>query len=146
MKPGLKVGDTAEVELQVTPDMVAEFDGRVIHKLYCTSALAYHMEWAARKVIEPYFEENEEAVGYNVDCTHLAMTIPGMKVRVRATLTEIRDRKIVCDIEAFNTRGKLARGSVTQSVIDKSWLSRKVNELTLINQLSAQSGGATANA
>ncbi|HEY9772336.1 MAG TPA: hypothetical protein V6C81_00850 [Planktothrix sp.] len=138
MKPGLKIGDSAEVEIVVTEDMVAGFGGQVIHRLYCTSALVQHMEWAARKVLEPYFEAHEEGVGCNVECSHLALTLPGCTVKVKATLTEIRERKIVCEVEAFNARGKIARGSVTQSIIEREWLAEKMNELALITQLSSQ--------
>jgi fluoroacetyl-CoA thioesterase len=101
------------------------------------------MEWAARQLISAYFESHEEAMGYHVECSHLAMTLPGMKVSIKAKLSEIRDRKLVCDVEAFNSRGKLARGTVTQAVIEKSWLTKKVNELALINQLSSQAEAAS---
>lgn len=138
MKPGLAIGQTAEVEITVTQEMLARFGGQLVHELYCTSALVNHMEWAARTLLVPYLEAHEEAMGYHVDVSHLAMTLPGTKVRIVASLREIRDRKIVCDVEAFNGRGKIARGEVTQALVEKSWLDKKIKELTIINQLSGQ--------
>jgi predicted thioesterase len=134
----LEIGQTAEVEITVTPDMMARFDGRLVHELYSTASLVHHMEWAARKLIVPYLEPHEEAMGYNVEVSHLSMTLPDSKVRIRATLSAIRDRKIVCDIEAFNSRGKVARGTITQALIERDWLGRKMKELSIINQLSGQ--------
>ncbi len=136
MKPGLKIGETAEVEITVTPDVVATFEGETVHRLYATSSLVHQMEWAARRTILPYLEQHEEGMGYYVEVSHLAMTVPGMKVRVKATVTDIRDNKVLCDVEAFNPRGKIARGTVTQAIVEKSWLDKKIKELTLIHQLA----------
>jgi fluoroacetyl-CoA thioesterase len=138
MKPGLTPGLTAELEVTVSPDMVAHFGGQVVHNLFSTSALVQSMEWAARRLIEPFLESHEEAMANHIEVSHLAMTLPTTDVLVRATLTEIRDRKIICDVEAFNSRGKLARGTVTQALVEKTWLDKKMKELALINQLSRQ--------
>lgn len=138
MKEGLKAGDWAEVEISVTKDMQASFAGQTIHELYSTSSLVHDMEWAARKVLAPYLEPDEEAMGSHVEVSHLMLTPVGMKVKVRATVKEIRDKKIVCEVEAFNRRGKIARGTVTQSLIEKEWLDKKVKEMTLVHQLSLQ--------
>jgi predicted thioesterase len=139
MKPGLKTGQIAEIEVEITNAMLANFDGRPVHNLYSTSALVNHMEWVARKVILPFLEEHEEVMNSHVEVSHLTLSLPGMKVRVKASVSEIRDKKIVCDIEAFNSRGKIARGSITQSLIEKQWLDRKMKELSIINQLAMDS-------
>jgi predicted thioesterase len=138
MKPELTVGKTEELEILVTPDMVAKFGDTTVHKLYATSALVHHMEWAARKILEPYLEEHEEGMGYHAEVSHLMPTIPGMKVKLKATVSDIRDRKVVCDIEAFNPRGKIARGTVTQAIVEKSWLDNKIKEMTLVHQLAIE--------
>ena len=139
MKPGLKTGQIAEIEVEISNAMLANFDGRPVHNLYSTSALVNHMEWVARKVILPFLEEHEEVMNSHVEVSHLTLSLPGMKVRVKASISEIRDKKIVCDIEAFNSRGKIARGSITQSLIEKQWLDRKMKELSIINQLAMNS-------
>jgi predicted thioesterase len=139
MKPGLKIGQTAEIEVEISDTMLANFDGRPVHNLYSTSALVNQMEWVARKAILPYLEEHEEVMNSYVEVSHLTLSLPGMKVRVKAVVSEIRDKKIVCDIEAFNSRGKIARGSITQSLIEKQWLDRKMKELSIINQLALNS-------
>lgn len=138
MKPGLTVGQTAEVEITVTEDMHAAFAGQTVHELYSTSALVHDMEWAARKLIVPYLDDDEEAMGSHVEVSHLMLTLVGMKVRIRATISDIRDRKIVAEVEAFNMRGKIAKGTVTQALIDKSWLDKKMKEMSIVHQLAAQ--------
>jgi predicted thioesterase len=145
MKPGLNVGQSAEVEIEITKDMLATLAGETIHELYATSSLVQHMELAGRKLIVPFLEDHEEGMGSHVEVSHLALTLPGMRVKVKATVTEIRDKKVVCDVEAYNTRGKIARGTVTQSIVEKAWLDRKMKELSIIINLSDQQFNASPN-
>jgi fluoroacetyl-CoA thioesterase len=138
MKAGLEIGQSAEIDILVTKDMRTEFVGESVHDLYSTSDLCNQIEWAARKCLMPFLETTEESMVSHVEISHLALTVTGMNVRVKATVSEIRDKKIVCVVEAFNTRGKIARGTVTQSIIERTWLENKMKELSLINQLALQ--------
>lgn len=138
MKPGLTKGQTAQIEITTTPDMRAQFGGDTVHDLFSTAALVHHMEWAARKAILPYLEPHEEGMGSHVEVSHLSFTPTGWKVTVRATVTDIRDRKIECEVEAFNSRGKVAKGTITQSIIEKDWLQRKMRELAVIDGIARE--------
>src|SRR5574337_102694 len=90
MRDGLAPGAQAQVTIVVTPAMVAEFEELgLVHRVYSTWAMVHHMELACRKVILPYLEPDEEAVGYSVSVTHLAPTPVGMKVTVTARLEQI---------------------------------------------------------
>jgi fluoroacetyl-CoA thioesterase len=133
MKAGLQVGQSAEIEITVTPDMVAAFEGQTVHTLYSTASLVQHMELAARKTILPYLESHEEGMGFHVDVHHTLFTPVGMKVKVKATVSAIRDTKIECDVEASNWRGKVAKGTVVQSIIQKSWLEKKIREMEVVD-------------
>lgn len=132
MKPGLQVGQFAEYELVVSPDMVAAFEGQVVHNLYSTASLVKHLELAARKTIIPYLEKHEEGMGYHVEVHHLMFTPTGMKVKLRATVSAIRDNKIECEVEASTWRGKIARGTVVQSIVQKAWLEQKIREMEVV--------------
>lgn len=138
MKPGLKLGAKAEVEIRVTPDMEASFAGETVHKVYSTYALVHHSEWVARKIILAYLEDHEEGMGYHVDIHHLKPTLPGMTVTIKAKVKSIRNNRVTCTIEAFNSLGKIARGSITQVIVQKDWLDKKTKEISLVNQLTQQ--------
>ncbi len=116
MKAGLLNGQSIELEVTVTRDMLAEFDGQAVNDLYATSALVH-----------------------NIEISHLMLTVTGMKVKLKATATEIRENKIVCEIEAHNVRGKLAKGTVTQVIVENHWLDKKVKEMSIINNLASES-------
>jgi len=144
MKPGLAIGQTQTIEIEVTPNMVAYFEGKLVHNLYSTSVLTHHMELATRRLLVSFLEANEESVGCNFEIAHLAMTLPGMSVQVEATIVEIRDNKVVANIEASNIRGKIARGTVTLAIVDKGWLQNRMKEISVIHNIASEKPARSA--
>lgn len=144
MKPGLAIGQTATIEIEVTPHMVACFEGKLVHNLYSSSELTHHMELAARRLIVSFLEADEECIGCNFEFSHLAMTLPGMSVSIEATVAEIRDNKVVANIEASNIRGKIARGTVTQAIVNKAWLQNRMKEISVIHNIAADKNARSA--
>ena len=71
VKQSLQVGQRASVNITVTEDMCPAFDGTVVHRVYSTWSMAHHMELAARKVLAPYLEPDEEGIG-----SHLTIARP----------------------------------------------------------------------
>ncbi|MFO7274041.1 MAG: thioesterase family protein [Bacillota bacterium] len=129
MKPGFVPGLRAEVEVVVDESMQASFAGRVIHPLYSTWSLVHHIEYAARRVLEPYLEPHEEGVGYAVEVRHLAPTPVGARVRAVAVLEAIEGNRVICRVEAFNDREKIAEGKQIQVIVEKSAFRRRIEEL-----------------
>ncbi|MBS1538313.1 MAG: thioesterase [Bacteroidetes bacterium] len=103
-----------EFETPVTAEMAATLNGRLLHPVYSTFWMAYHAEVAARLAIEPYFDEGENAVGGVVEVRHEAMAAVGDTVRIRATVTEVKGRKIVCEIEVFSRSRRIGTGRQVQ--------------------------------
>ncbi|MDA8205901.1 MAG: polymerase, partial [Thermaerobacter sp.] len=85
MREGLKEGNSSTVETVVTENMVARLGGRKIHPVLATAQMIEWMEWAGRKLILPYLEDGEDAVGYAVDIVHLAPTVVGESFSATAT-------------------------------------------------------------
>ena len=52
----MEVGREETIEIIVTEDMFAAFEGEVVHPVYSTVAMTYHMEWVSRKIILPFLE------------------------------------------------------------------------------------------
>lgn len=143
MKPGLSTGQYKELEVSVTRDMLAEFDGHDVTDLYATSALVHNIERVTHDLLVPFLEGNEQAVTTYIEISHLMLSVTGMIVKLKATAVEIRENKIVCEIEAFNVRGKIAKGTVTQVIVEKTWLDKKVKEMSIINNLASESPYST---
>ena len=122
MKSSLKIGNSAEVTAQVTEDMCPAFDGIVVHKIYSTWSMAYHMEIAARKVLAPHLDEHEEGIGSHLSIEHLSPTPLGHTVRIVAEAVEVDDRKVICEICAYDGERLVGRGRQTQRVLPKKKL------------------------
>ncbi len=119
-------GHRAEVVVTVTDDMVAWFEELgVVHRVYSTWAMVRHLELASRKVILPFLEPEEDAVGHSVSVTHFAPTPVGARVTARATLLRLEGNRIVCALEAFNEREKIGAGENVQIVLPRATLAER---------------------
>lgn len=130
VREGLKPGAEATVTITVTPEMVATFEELgPVHPLYATWSMVRHMELASRKIILPYLEPDEDAVGHSISVTHLAPTGVGERVTARARLVEIDGRRIVCAVEASNEHEKIGEGTQVQMLVRKDRLASRIAEV-----------------
>jgi fluoroacetyl-CoA thioesterase len=130
VKQGLHPGAEATVTVTVTPDMVATFEELgPVHPLYSTWSMVRHMELACRKIILPYLEPGEDAVGHSINVTHLAPTGIGERVTARARLIELDGRRIVCAVEAHNEHERIGEGTQVQMVVRKDRLAALIEQL-----------------
>jgi fluoroacetyl-CoA thioesterase len=129
MKPGLAVGHTYEYSIQVEKDMQAQLAGRVIHPLYSTAAMIAHMEWASRQHILPYLEPGEEGVGFHVDVKHLAPAPIGALVKIRSTVSDISERRVTSQVEAWHDATQIGVGTFTQALVPMEKLYQHASEL-----------------
>ena len=118
MRPGPARGETATIEIVVTPDMTARIGDREIHPVYGTAALVVHVEQVCRELLEPHLEEGEEGVGYQVDVTHRTPVPVGATVTLTATVAKVGSQELVCEVLARSGNALVARGSFTQRVVD----------------------------
>ncbi len=119
---------SAEVTCIVSPEMCAILDERLIHPVYSTFWLCYHAEVAARRAIEAFFDEGENAVGASVSLRHEAMCAVGDHVTVRARVSEVKGAKIVCEIEAHSASRRIATGTQTQIVMTQATIDERIAE------------------
>lgn len=130
VKRGLLPGAEATVTITVTPEMVATFEELgPVHPLYSTWSMVRHMELACRKIILPYLEPGEDAVGYSIDVTHVAPTGIGERVTTRARLVEMDGRRIVCVVEAHNEHERIGEGRQVQMLLSKDRLVARIEQL-----------------
>lgn len=125
MRDGLIAGHTASINVIVTPDMFARFEGKVVHPVYSTVSMVYHMEWVSRQIIIPFLEDHEEGMGGAVTVKHIAPCIEGAEVTVTATVTGLEGNTILTKIKAECKGRLIGVGEVKQVVLPKE----KITEL-----------------
>lgn len=135
MKRGMKVGREETIEISVTEDMFAAFEGEVVHRVYSTVAMTYHMEWVSRKIILPFLESDEEGMGASVQLKHFAPSPLGSKVRVIATLHEVRENVIETKVMVYNQLGLIGKGEVTQVILPKSIIAERVKKASVLTKI-----------
>ncbi len=114
----------------VTEDMLAHFeDLGLVHPVYATWFMVKHMELASRKVILPFLEPHEEAVGYSVSVTHIAPTPAGATVTARARLVGIDGSQIVCAVSAHNGVTTIGQGTTIQMLVPADTLRARLPEI-----------------
>jgi predicted thioesterase len=119
MRSGLIPGAEASVTITVTEEMLARFEELgLVHPVYSTWFMVKHMELASRKVILPYLEPDEDAVGHSVSVTHRAPTPLGATITAQARLVRIEGNQIVCAVTAHNGRTTIGDGTTIQVLVD----------------------------
>jgi predicted thioesterase len=108
----------------VTEAMCPAFDGIVVHQVYSTWSMAHHMELAARKVLAPHLEDDEEGIGAHLSIDHLAPAPVGHEVRVEAEAIEVDHTCVTCQVTAWDGPRLLGRGRQVQRVLPKAVLNR----------------------
>lgn len=119
MKTSLKVGASASVTVDITPAMRPAFDGAIVHDVCSTWDLARHMETAARRVLVPHLDDNEEGIGSHLSIDHLAPAPVGSTIEVRANATEVDDSVLVCQVSAHEGDTVLATGKQVQRILPR---------------------------
>ncbi len=125
MKSSLHIGQIAHIDIEVTVDMCPAFDGVVVHHVYSTWSMAHHMELAARKVLAPHLDDDEEGIGGHLSIDHVAPAPVGTQVRVSAKAIELDADRLTCEVTAWDGSTLLGRGLQVQRVLPKTVL-RKI--------------------
>lgn len=128
MRPGLQAGAAARVDAVVTRDMVATLGGTPIHPVLATARMIEWMEWAGRRLILPYLEADEDAVGYAVQVRHLKPTLVGQPFWAIARFLARDGARLTVAVEAHNPAGLIGEGEFVQALVQKNRLNHLITE------------------
>ncbi|RYI30645.1 thioesterase [Bacillus infantis] len=111
--------------------MFAQFGGEVVHPLFSTASMVYYMEWASRKVILPFLEEDEEGMGTAVSIRHLAPAAEGSPLNIAAEVIRLERNLICTSVKALHGNEVIGEGEVTQAILPRSRIKRFSEKIQL---------------
>jgi fluoroacetyl-CoA thioesterase len=126
MKKPLKAGMTGEERLTVDASNRISFADARMPSVLATPWLVAHLEYAARRAIEPCLEEHERSVGTYIEVEHLAPVPEGFTVTCRARVIHIDGPVVTFQVEAHDGAEPVARGIHKRRIIDVDRFARRV--------------------
>jgi fluoroacetyl-CoA thioesterase len=124
--PGLVVGLEAEASWVVEDRHLASYWGSGLARVFGTPMLVALCEEASRLAVEPLLPPGKQTVGTWVSLRHLAATPPGMRVRARARLVEVRGTRLRFRVEAWDETERIGEAEHERVVVDSSAFHQKI--------------------
>ncbi|HXP30271.1 MAG TPA: hotdog domain-containing protein [Stellaceae bacterium] len=117
MKPSLVPGVVFERRLVVDESQTIGFMGEA-GRVYATPALVWDVERTCRDGLLEHLDAGEDSVGTRIELDHLAPTLLGMAVAIRASVLEVKGRLVTFEITARDPLDDIARGKHMRFVAD----------------------------
>ena len=117
MKASLASGLTFDRRVVVDESRTIGFMGEA-GRVYATPALLRDIEQTCRDGLLAHLDGGEDSVGVRVELDHLAPTLLGMAVDIRAAISEVKGRLVTFDITARDALDQIARGKHVRFISD----------------------------
>ncbi len=124
----LNIGDSLEIKESVTPEMLAVYMGSGDLEVLATPAVAALMENAASTLAKRGVDDDFTTVGTMINIEHVSPTPVAAEIRAKAVLKESDGRFFKFDIEAYDEKGLIAKGSHTRVSVNSGKFQKKANE------------------
>jgi fluoroacetyl-CoA thioesterase len=117
MKPSLAAGVTIEKTYRVDAERSIGFMGDAA-RVYATPMMLRDIEMTCRELLLQHLDAGEDSVGTRVELDHLAPTLLGMSVTVRATLRQVKGRAVSLDVTVTDPVEKVGQCMHDRFVVD----------------------------
>lgn len=128
MDLGLTVGIKGQKSILVSPDTTAAKFGSGGVEVFATPMMIGLMEGAAMESVDGELPEGYGTVGTHLDVAHLAATPIGLTVTAKSELIEIKGKKLVFKVEAFDEKEKIGEGTHNRYIIDLGSFIKRAGE------------------
>jgi predicted thioesterase len=137
VKPTLKAGLATRREVTVDESRCIGFMGKE-GMVYATPRMVSDVEYTCRDFLLQHLDEGEDSVGARVEIEHLAATLLGMWVEVKATVAEVKGRFVTFEFSVRDALDEVGRGRHTRFIVDTS----KTRERLAAKREKAKAAGA----
>ncbi len=118
MKDTLTIGLQTTRRFNVEKEDTIGFMGDDL-RVYATPSLVGHMELTCRDFLLEHIDEVEDSVGTRVEIDHMAPTMAGMWVEIKATISDIQGRLVSFDFQASDQLEAIGKGRHMRFIVDK---------------------------
>jgi fluoroacetyl-CoA thioesterase len=122
----IEIGTTNEMAWTVDREHLASAFGSGLVDVLATPVLVGFCEECARTMVEPHLSPGQKTVGTSIQLDHLAATPLGMRITVRATLTEVDRRRLRFEIEARDEVELAGRATHERFIIDSDRFEQRI--------------------
>ena len=125
----MKIGTTKERVIITNSNQTTSFlwEGE---NVLSTPSMISEMEETCRLLLKDFFlKDNEwDSVGTRVEIRHIAATPVGSKIRLKAIVESVNNRKVMFNVEAFDEMEKIGDGRHERFIINISKFKSKFEE------------------
>jgi len=112
-------GIEKELEIIITPKDTAKAYGSGEVEVFASPAMISLMEKTALLLVKPLLNKGQNTVGTEVCVKHMKASALGQRVQSYAILTEIKEKKLLFQVEAYDENGLIGKGTHTRYIIDE---------------------------
>lgn len=123
----METGIKYTIEKSVTTEMTARIMGSGTLDVLATPSMIALIEETAWKSVASELEPGMSSVGTNLKIDHLAPTPVGMKIRCETELKEVDGRKLVFEVNVYDEKGLVGKGTHERFIINEEKFQAKAN-------------------
>lgn len=124
----LEKGMKGQEAVRVTANNTAVAYGSGGIEVFATPAMIGLMEGASMKAVEDALPEGHGTVGTRLDIRHMAATPTGFRVYAEAKLIEIKGKRLVFEVVAYDEVERIGEGVHERYIIEKQSFLERVEE------------------
>lgn len=115
----IKAGITKQITKVVSAQDTATAFGSGVVEVFATPAMIALIEETALKSVEPFLDDDQTTVGFEVNIRHFKAARVGEIVISSSLLTEVKERKLVFEVEVLHKNETVGKGKHTRYIVNK---------------------------
>ena len=129
MKSIFKPGDSRKLEIKVSRDDLAKFNGIVVHEVCSTFALARNIEWATRQYVLEITDDDEEGIGTSISIDHVGPAFEGEVLEIESVVKDFDGHELICTYQVKVKNRIIATGTTGQKILKKERIEKIFSSL-----------------
>ena len=123
----LEIGIKGRQDITVNDDNTAKALGSGELNVLATPAMIALIEETAWKSVAPSLEDGQGTVGTKLDVAHIAPSPVGIDVWCETELVEIDRRRLVFNVNVYDSKGKIGEGTHERFIINNEKFQSKAD-------------------